>query len=175
LGRPAGSKELRSKLGYVTQSPAVYDDLTARQNLHYFARILGLDEGDVDRAMAAVDLVPQAGQLVGSMSGGQRARVSLAIALLGEPPLLILDEPTVGLDPVLRRSLWKLFRKLAAAGRTLLISSHAMDEAEQCPNLLLVRDGKTLQHGDKEYLLMSTHTRTVEDAFLKLAGGGHES
>src|SRR6185369_13264855 len=108
LGKPAGHSALRRKIGYVTQAPAIYDDLTARQNLHYFARILDADEGDVERAMATVDLMPQAGQLTGLMSGGQRARVSLAIALLGEPELLVLDEPTVGLDPVLRRSLWKL-------------------------------------------------------------------
>lgn len=174
LGEPAGSKGLRHKIGYVTQAPAIYDDLTARQNLRYFARILGADEGDVDRAMAAVDLMPQAGQMAGSMSGGQRTRVSLAIALLGEPQLLVLDEPTVGLDPVLRRSLWKLFHKLAKAGRTLLISSHVMDEAEQCPNILLLRDGRVLHHGSREFLLASTGKKTVEKAFLALAGDNHE-
>jgi len=171
LGLPAGSKPLRTKLGYVTQSPAVYDDLTTRQNLHYFAAILGLGNAEVERAIAAVDLGPQAGQLVGSMSGGQRARVSLAVALLGEPPLLILDEPTVGLDPVLRQSLWQLFGRLAAEGRTLLISSHVMDEAEQCQQLLLLRGGKVLSHSSKQALLHTTGTKTVEAAFLKLAGG----
>jgi ABC-2 type transport system ATP-binding protein len=170
LDEPAGNETLRSKIGYVTQAPAIYDDLTTRQNLHYFARILGADEGDIERAMSAVDLMPQARQIVGSMSGGQRTRVSLAVALLGEPALLVLDEPTVGLDPVLRRSLWKLFRKLAADGRTLIISSHVMDEAEQCPNILLLRDGRVLHHGAKEFLLAHTRTKTVEAAFLKLAG-----
>jgi ABC-2 type transport system ATP-binding protein len=171
LGKPAGSKALRSKIGYVTQSPAIYDDLTTKQNLDYFASILGLGKAQVAQAIAAVDLQAQANQLAGSMSGGQRARVSLAIALLDEPPLLVLDEPTVGLDPVLRRSLWTLFGQLAASGRSLLISSHVMDEAEQCPELLLLRDGKVLSHSTKQELLHTSRVRTVEDAFLALAGG----
>jgi ABC-2 type transport system ATP-binding protein len=171
LGKPAGSKELRSKIGYVTQTPAIYDDLTTRQNLEYFAAILGLSKKEVERSIVAVDLQAQAGQLAGSMSGGQRARVSLAVALLGEPSLLVLDEPTVGLDPVLRRSLWSLFAKLAADGRSLLVSSHVMDEAEQCPELLLLRDGKVLSYSSKHELLRASNVRTVEDAFLALAGG----
>lgn len=171
LGLPAGNKQLRSKIGYVTQSPAVYDDLTTRQNLRYFAAILGLGKTEVDRAIQAVDLNPQANQLVGTMSGGERARVSLAVALLDEPPLLVLDEPTVGLDPVLRESLWGLFRRLAEGGRCLLISSHVMDEAEQCPELLLLRNGRVLYQSTKQGLLNSTKTKTVHDAFLTLAGG----
>ncbi len=171
LGQPAGAKKLRSQIGYVTQMPAVYNDLTTQQNLRYFAAMLGLGAKEVDRAIAAVDLKPQAGQLVESMSGGQKARVSMAVALLGEPPLLVLDEPTVGLDPVLRQSLWGLFKKLADAGRTLLVSSHVMDEAEQCPQLLLLRDGKVLSHGPKQELLKKTNTKTVGQAFLQLAGG----
>lgn len=170
LGQPAASRALRPKIGYVTQLPAVYDDLTTRQNLRYFASILGLGEREVEKAIKAVDLTRQADQLVGSTSGGQRARVSLAVALLGEPPLLVLDEPTVGLDPVLRQSLWQLFARLAAEGRTLFISSHVMDEAEQCPELLLLRDGKVLSHGTKAELLGKTGCKTVERAFLKLAG-----
>src|SRR5690606_2733789 len=133
----------------VTQSPAVYYDLTARQNLRYFASILNLQKDEADAALEAVDLPINSKQLVGTMSGGQRARVSLAVALLGRPDLLVLDEPTVGLDPVLRKRLWELFAELAAAGRTLLISSHVMDEAEQCPELLMLRDGKLLMHGTK--------------------------
>jgi ABC-2 type transport system ATP-binding protein len=171
LGLPAGSKALRSKVGYVTQSPAVYDDLTARQNLNYFAAVLGVPKSDAERVLRAVDLHKQSGQLVGSMSGGQRARVSLAVALLGNPQLLILDEPTVGLDPVLRERLWELFGKIAAEGRTLLVSSHVMDEAERCPELLLLRDGRVLSHGTKKELLAATGTRSVQDTFLKLAGG----
>ena len=171
MGLPAGSKELRSHIGYVTQSPAVYDDLTARSNLQYFASILGVDRLAVDRTIKAVDLQRQAKQLVGSMSGGQRARVSLAVALLGDPELLVLDEPTVGLDPVLRKNLWELFNKLADEGRSLLISSHVMDEAEQCPELLLLRDGVVLNYSSKEKLLEITETKNVHDAFLALAGG----
>lgn len=171
LGLPAGSRQLRTQIGYVTQNPAVYDDLTARQNLTYFAAVLGVPKSDADRVLKQVDLLPQANQYVGAMSGGQRARVSLAVALLGTPQLLVLDEPTVGLDPVLRKHLWELFADLAAEGRTLLISSHVMDEAERCPELLLLRDGKVLSHGSKTELLRGTGTRSVEQAFLRLAGG----
>jgi len=171
LGMPAGAKELRSRIGYVTQAPAVYDDLTARQNLQYFARILSVGNDDVTRVLKEVDLTRQAGQVVGSMSGGQRARVSLAVALLGDPQLLILDEPTVGLDPVLRARLWELFAALAARGCTLVISSHVMDEAERCPELLLLRDGAVLSHGSRQALLDKTGSRTVEQAFLVLATG----
>ena len=170
LGLPAGAKELRSRIGYVTQSPAVYDDLTAQQNLRYFARMLGLGNTEAARGLHDVDLSGQAGQLVGSMSGGQRARVSLAVALLGNPELLVLDEPTVGLDPVLRAHLWELFDSLAAAGRTLIVSSHVMDEAERCPEILLLRDGKVLSHSTKHALLDKTGTHSVEQAFLQLAG-----
>lgn len=173
LGMPAGSRQLRDKVGYVTQAPAVYDDLTARQNLRYFAAQLGCSEpeSEVTRVLHQVDLARQSDQLVGAMSGGQRARVSLAVALLGRPAVLVLDEPTVGLDPVLRRSLWRLFSELAASGCGLLISSHVMDEAEQCPELLLLRDGRVLYHGTRPGLLVRTRTRTVNDAFLNLAEG----
>ncbi|HLZ15233.1 MAG TPA: ABC transporter ATP-binding protein [Candidatus Saccharimonadales bacterium] len=171
-GLPAGSKPLRRVIGYLTQNPAVYDDLTAAQNVAYFSAILGCPRTEVARVLREVDLTKQAHQLVGTMSGGQRARVSLAVALLGDPQVLVLDEPTVGLDPVLRKHLWELFRNLAAEGRTLLISSHVMDEAEQCPELLLLRDGKLLSYSSKEALLRRTNTRTVHDAFLQLAGGG---
>lgn len=171
LGLPAGSKALRRQIGYVTQSPAVYYDLTARQNLIYFAAILGAPKSAVGRALKIVDMERQGNQLVGSMSGGQQARVSLAVALLDDPALLVLDEPTVGLDPVLRKHLWDLFRQLADEGRNLLISSHVMDEAELCSDLLLLRDGKVLNFSSKQGLLQRTGTRTVHDAFLKLAGG----
>ncbi|MEU6097600.1 ABC transporter ATP-binding protein [Streptomyces sp. NPDC047079] len=176
LGLPAGSAPLRSRIGYVTQAPSVYDDLTIRQNLHYFAAIL--DPGraaadrrhhDVTRAIADVDLTSHADSLAGNLSGGQRSRVSLAVALLGTPELLVLDEPTVGLDPVLRRDLWALFHRLAAdRGATLLVSSHVMDEAERCDRLLLMREGELLADDTPQALRTRTGAETVEEAFLHL-------
>jgi ABC-2 type transport system ATP-binding protein len=167
LGSSAGTAQLRSKIGYVTQSPAVYDDLTVAQNLKYFAAILRA-KNTVDKVIGQVDLLPQKNQLVASLSGGQKARVSLAVALLGNPELLVLDEPTVGLDPVLRRDLWNLFADLASQGKTLLISSHVMDEADRCDNVLLLRDGGLLWQKDKVGLLQATKARDVETAFLQL-------
>lgn len=168
LGLPAASKSLRPQIGYVTQSPAVYGDLTTAQNLQYFAAILGKGKADVRRVIKQVDLQKQTNQLVGSLSGGQYARVSLAVALLGSARVLVLDEPTVGLDPLLREHLWALFRDLAREGRTLLISSHVMDEAEKCDDLLLLRDGTVLSFSSKSALLQKTKTQSVEAAFLKL-------
>ncbi len=169
LGRPAGAPELRHIVGYVTQAPSVYGDLTVRENLHYFARILGAPNGRIDDALATVGLVERAGQLVGTLSGGERSRVSLATALLGQPELLVLDEPTVGLDPVLRRDLWEMFRGLAAAGTTLLVSSHVMDEAERCHDLVLLRDGRVLATGTPNELRQATRREDLEEAFLALA------
>jgi len=171
LGLSAGSKALRPRIGYVTQSPAVYDDLTARQNIQYFATILRLPRAAVDEVIGVVDLQPQANQVVGSLSGGQKARVSLAVALLGNAQLLVLDEPTVGLDPLLRQKLWALFARLADEGRSLIISSHVMEEAELCNDLLLLRDGRLLAYGPKAQLLHDTQTKSVEAAFLKLVKG----
>jgi len=169
LGRPAGSPELRSRVGYVTQAPSVYGDLTVRENLRYFARILGVDDARVEETIDEVDLRPQAGQRADRLSGGQQARVSLATALLNRPELLVLDEPTVGLDPVLRRDLWQLFHSLAAAGSTLLVSSHVMDEAERCDSLLLLRDGNLLAALTPDELRARTGERDLEAAFLSLA------
>lgn len=168
LGLPAGSKALRHEIGYVTQAPAVYGDLTAWQNLEYFAAILKRGKTAVRRVIEQVDLGRQAHQIVKSLSSGQRARVSLAVALLGDAKVLVLDEPTVGLDPLLRRNLWQSFRDLANEGRTLLISSHVMDEAEKCDDLLLLRDGKVLNFSTKADLLQKTKQSRVEDAFLAL-------
>ncbi|MFF2574084.1 ABC transporter ATP-binding protein [Streptomyces sp. NPDC058084] len=176
LGRPAGDPALRSRIGYVTQAPSVYDDLTVRQNLDYFAAVLlpgrahrAERRAAVDRAIADVDLTSHAGALAGRLSGGQRSRVSLAVALLGTPELLVLDEPTVGLDPVLRRDLWDLFHRIAAdRGTTLLVSSHVMDEAERCHRLLLLREGELLAEDTPEALRHRNDTATVEDAFLHL-------
>ncbi|MEV6567153.1 ABC transporter ATP-binding protein [Streptomyces kronopolitis] len=176
LGRPAGDPRLRPRIGYVTQDPSVYDDLTVRQNLDYFAVVLhpgraarALRRDSVTRAVEDVDLTRQADALAGHLSGGQRSRVSLAVALLGAPELLVLDEPTVGLDPVLRRDLWHLFHTLAAdRGTTLLVSSHVMDEAERCHRLLLMREGRILADGAPDALRERTGSATVEAAFLHL-------
>ncbi|MGY6024004.1 ABC transporter ATP-binding protein [Streptomyces spinosirectus] len=175
LGKPAGHPTLRTRIGYVTQDPSVYNDLTVRQNLDYFAAIL--DPGrsaaerrqEVDRVLTDVDMNSHAAALAGNLSGGQRSRVSLAIALLGTPELLVLDEPTVGLDPVLRRDLWNLFHSIAAErGATLLISSHVMDEAERCHRLLLMREGEILADDTPDALRTRTGSDTVEAAFLHL-------
>jgi ABC-2 type transport system ATP-binding protein len=168
LGEPAGSAGLRDRVGYVTQAPSVYGDLTVRENLRYFAAVLGAPAGDPDRVLSDVGLGRAASSRVDQLSGGQRARVSLATALLGAPELLVLDEPTVGLDPVLRRDLWGIFADLAARGTTLLISSHVMDEAERCSRLLLMRDGRLLADDTPAGLLDATGRASVEDAFLAL-------
>ena len=169
LGEPAGSPGLRRRIGYVTQAPSVYSDLTVRENLRYFARVLGAPAAKVDEALATVDLLGAGGQLTWSLSGGQRARVSLATALLNDPPLLVLDEPTVGLDPVLRRDLWDTFAGLAAGGTTLLVSSHVMDEAARCDDLLLLRDGSLLAALTPDGLRARTGEDDLETAFLRLA------
>ncbi|QXE35344.1 ABC transporter ATP-binding protein [Streptomyces sp. GMY02] len=176
LGRPAGDAALRAQIGYVTQAPSVYDDLTVRQNLEYFAAVLdpGRARRDaraetVTRAITDVDLASHADALAGRLSGGQRNRVSLAVALLGTPELLVLDEPTVGLDPVLRRDLWDLFHRIAAErAATILVSSHVMDEAERCHRLLLMRDGRILADDTPDALRARTGSETVEAAFLHL-------
>ncbi|WP_373270208.1 ABC transporter ATP-binding protein [Leifsonia sp. NCR5] len=173
LGEPAGSPGLRHRVGYVTQAASVYDDLTVQQNLAYFRRILGAAKADVDRAIEATDLGANAGQLVSTLSGGQRSRVSLAAALLGAPDLLVLDEPTVGLDPLLRVELWELFHRLADADTSLLISSHVMDEASRCDRLLLMRDGAILADETPASLLASTGAEDAEGAFLALIRRRH--
>jgi len=168
LGAAAGSPPLRARVGYVTQAPSVYSDLSVRENLRYFARVLGAPEERIGAAIETVALEGQADQVVSSLSGGQSARVSLATALLGEPDLLVLDEPTVGLDPVLRRDLWGAFRDLASAGTTLLISSHVMEEAEHCDELLLMRDGELLATESPAALRARTGREQLDQAFLVL-------
>ncbi|MGL5909701.1 MAG: ABC transporter ATP-binding protein [Phycicoccus sp.] len=168
LGEPAGAPSLRRRVGYVTQDPSVYADLTVRENLAYFARVLGAPASDIDRVVEQVGLGDHADARVGRLSGGQESRVSLAAALLGSPEVLVLDEPTVGLDPVLRRDLWGIFHDLAARGATLLVSSHVMDEAQRCDRLLLMREGGILADDPPDALLARTGAGDVEAAFLAL-------
>jgi ABC-2 type transport system ATP-binding protein len=175
LGEPAGSKSLRRSVGYVTQAPSVYADLTVRENLRYFAAVLGAPSSDVDRVVDEVGLTTHIDAITGRLSGGQEARVSLAAALLGTPQLLVLDEPTVGLDPVLRRDLWALFARLADNGTTLLVSSHVMDEATRCERLLLMRDGRILADDSPDALLERTGATDVEAAFLDLVDESERS
>ena len=168
LGEPAGSPELRSRVGYVTQAPCVYEDLTVRENVRYFAALYGMSHREADAAIADVGLTDATGQLVRDLSGGQRGRVSLACALVGSPEVLVLDEPTVGLDPVLRVELWGRFHALAAAGTTLIVSSHVMDEAGRCDRLLLLRDGDLIADSTPAQLRAEGHSDDLEEAFLNL-------
>lgn len=172
LGLPAGAPELRSRVGYVTQAPSVYGDLTVAENVRYFGAMVGAGPEDVSAALTAVDLSDLSGRRAEQLSGGQRARVSLAAALVGRPALLILDEPTVGLDPLLRRRLWEFFGRLAAAGTTLLVSSHVMDEAEHCDHLIFMRDGAILAADSREAMLARTRRTSAEDAFLAVIEQG---
>ena len=172
LGHPAGSPVLRDRVGYVPQSPSVYADLSVRDNVVYFGRAVGMRGTElreaVDRTLAEVDLVSYADQLVQDLSGGQESRVSLAAALVGRPSLLVLDEPTVGLDPVLRRDLWDLFRHLAERGHSLVVSSHVMDEATRCDRLVLLREGRVLADVTPAELLQQTGAVDADAAFLAL-------
>ena len=172
LGEPAGSPGLRRRVGYVTQAPSVYGDLTVRENLEFFARVLAVPATRVDEVIETIALDEHVEQRGESLSGGQRSRVSLGTALLGEPDLLVLDEPTVGLDPVLRRELWGTFADLAAGGTTLLVSSHVMDEAEHCDDLLLMRDGDLLATETPDSLRQRTGQARLDEAFLALIEEG---
>jgi ABC-2 type transport system ATP-binding protein len=168
LGQPAGSAPLRRTVGYVTQAPSVYADLSVRENARYFAALYGLGAADAERAIVDVGLADAAGQLVGNLSGGQRSRASLACAMIGTPRLLVLDEPTVGQDPVLRADLWGKFHALADQGTTLLVSSHVMDEAGRCDRLLLIRDGRLIGDDTPAAIRAAARTDDLEEAFLRL-------
>jgi ABC-2 type transport system ATP-binding protein len=173
LGLRAGDPRLRYRVGYATQDPAVYGDLTLAENLRYFGTVLGLPRARlkeaIARTVATLDLGGLEGRLVGTFSGGQLARAGLAVALLAEPDLLVLDEPTVGLDPVLRRDLWAMFHRLAADGASLLVSSHVMDEAVRCDQLLFMREGRFLAAASPDEMLAATGAADLESAFLVLA------
>jgi len=169
LGLPAGTPELRRRVAYVTQAPSVYADLPVRENLRYFARIVGAPANRIDEVLAVVGLAGLADQIVGTLSGGERSRESLAAALLGHPELLILDEPTVGLDPLLRRDLWQTFHEIVERGATILVSSHVMDEAERSDDLVLLRDGRIVATGSPDALRARARTDDLEEAFIALS------
>ncbi|MCB0906148.1 MAG: ABC transporter ATP-binding protein [Nocardioidaceae bacterium] len=171
FGQAAGSPELRHRVGYHTQAASVYDDLTVTENLAFFARVRGLGKESVGNAIEAVDLRGHEKQVIGSLSGGERSRASLAVALLGDPDLLVLDEPTVGLDPVLRQDLWTIFHRLADAGSAVFVSSHVMDEAERCDRLLLMRAGEIIADGSPAQIRERTGSGDIEHAFLTLVAG----
>lgn len=169
LGHPAGAPAVRARVGYMAQATALYADLTVRENLRYFAAVLQAPEGRVDEVLDRLDLQPRHGALVSTLSGGEANRASLGVALLGNPDVLVLDEPTVGLDPVLRRRLWDEFRRLADEGVTLLVSSHVMDEAERCDRLVLLREGSLLFDGTRAELSARARSDDMEEAFIRLA------
>lgn len=168
LGLPAGTAPLRARVAYLPQGDCVYADLTVEENLRYFARVARAGHGRTVEVLDTVGLTPLRAQLVTSLSGGERARVSLAVALLGRPEVLVLDEPTVGLDPVLRADLWTRFRALAAGGTTLLVSSHVMDEAAECEHLLLMRDGRLLERTTPDGLRRRAGEADLSRAFLSV-------
>ena len=171
LGRDAGTPSLRHEIGYLTQAPSVYGDLTVTENLRYFAAVTGSPEERVGEVLAQVALQDAAGQIVHSLSGGQRTRVSLATTLLNRPTVLVLDEPTVGLDPILRADLWQSFRELTDGGATLLVSSHSMEEASECDDLLLMRDGAILAATTPDELRERTGENDLSRAFLAIIRG----
>jgi ABC-2 type transport system ATP-binding protein len=175
FGEPAGSASLRGRMGYVTQAPSVYADLTVRENARYFAALYGLSTAEADQAVADVGLKQAAGQLVGTLSGGQRSRASLACAIVGNPDLVILDEPTVGQDPVLRDELWKRFHEMASNGATLLVSSHVMDEAARCERLLLIREGRLIADDTPAGVRATAGADDLDEAFLRLIRAQEES
>jgi ABC-2 type transport system ATP-binding protein len=170
LGDPAGTPVQRRRVAYVTQAPSVYADLTVRENLRYFAEILGAEASRIDAVAGTVVLTQHLGTRVASLSGGERSRASLAVALLGKPELLILDEPTVSLDPVLRRELWQTFHRLAGDGATLLVASHVMDEADRCDHLVFMREGEIIASASPDEIRRQTGKDDLEDAFIALAG-----
>lgn len=172
LGEPAGSASLRRRIGYVSQAPSVYQDLSVIENVRYFAAIAGAGPAAARAAVDQVGLAGAAGRLVGTLSGGQRSRASLACAIVGDPPVLVLDEPTVGQDPVLREELWGFFHERAAAGATVLVSSHVMDEATRCDALLLIREGTLLADDTPAAIKRRAGTDDMDRAFLQLIRQG---
>lgn len=169
LGSRMPNLDILGSVGYMTQAAALYPDITVEENLRFFAAISGAD-GNVDEVLRVVELEPRRNSVVATLSGGMRQRCSLACALVHRPRLLLLDEPTVGVDPQLRVQFWEHFRQMAAAGTTIVVSSHVMDEAERCQRLGLIRFGKLLAEGTPSEVRASAGTNNLEEAFLKLSG-----
>jgi ABC-2 type transport system ATP-binding protein len=173
FGEAAGARSLRRRIGYVTQSLSIYPDLSTVENVRYFAAMYGVGSDRMREVISAVGLTTKKFEAAGNLSGGQQGRVSLACALVCDPDLLILDEPTVGLDPVLRAELWEQFGAYADRGKTLLVSSHAMDEARHCTELILMRDGAILGHATPDDIMRRTDCADLEAAFISLVGDEH--
>ena len=157
-----------SRIGYMTQAAALYPDLSVDENLRFFAAIYGAESG-VDDALRFVDLYDRKKSVVSTLSGGMRTRASMACALVHQPELLLLDEPTVGVDPQLRAQLWDRFQKMAQGGTTIIVSSHVMDEAERAQRLGLILFGRLLAEGSADDLRKQAGVDRLEEAFLKLA------
>jgi len=166
--------DMMSKIGYMAQSDALYGELTAEENLQFFASMYRLSgtrrKQRIEEVMQLVDLSGHLKKQVKLYSGGMKRRLSLAIALIHEPPVLILDEPTVGIDPVLRRSVWEELYKLSRSGTTIIITTHVMDEAEKCDGLGMIRDGRLIASGSPEKLKKAASSDTLEEAFLFYGG-----
>ncbi len=170
LGKQMPNRSVMSKVGYMTQAFALYDDLSVRENVSFFASMCGArDPGRIDEVIDFVDLGDRKKSIVRNLSGGMKRRTSLACALVHEPDLLLLDEPTVGIDPALRVTFWDYFQKAADAGCTLIISSHVMDEATKCNRLGFIRDGKLIAEGDHQDLVRRAEVHSLEEAFLYYA------
>jgi ABC-2 type transport system ATP-binding protein len=171
LGTSMPSRTTLGRIGYMTQSDGIYPALSAGENVRFFASMYGVASNDaVDEALSVVDLADRRDSLTGTLSGGQRRRLSLACAIVHRPPVLFLDEPTVGVDPLLRVQFWSYFRTLAEGGATIVVSSHVMDEADRCDELLFVRAGKVIARGSGAELRERSGTTDLEQAFLGFAG-----
>lgn len=172
LGRKPRDAVGAGRIGYMTQTAALYGDLSVNENLEFFARLQSVEHAEqrIEDALKTADLLDRRRSIVSTLSGGLRTRVSLAAALLHGPELLLLDEPTVGIDPLLRHEFWTHFRELAGRGVTILVSSHVMDEASRCDRLGLIRAGRLLAEGTAADLVARAGAPDLEAAFLKLAG-----
>ena len=170
LGRRMPDVDNLRNVGYMTQQAALYPGLSVEENVQFFAAINGADEEGVTGALNLVRLEDRRTSVVATLSGGMRQRCSLTCALVHKPKLLLLDEPTVGVDPQLRVQFWEDFRRMAASGTTIIVSTHVMDEAERCQRLGLIQYGKVLAEGSPDEVRARTGTRNLEEAFLKLAG-----